>query len=105
MGLPPKLEGLPDDTIRLADLREMLEDVEFERAEPEPTVRRGLKSPSVRNGNAPEPATSMAPYRLYNIGNNQPVELNYFIQVLETRLGETVEKIMLPLQPGDVVAT
>lgn len=63
MGLPPKLEGLPDDTIRLADLREMLEDVEFERAEPEPTVRRGLKSPSVRNGNAPEPRPDGAPHK------------------------------------------
>lgn len=57
------------------------------------------------SGNAPDPATSGAPYRLYNIGNNQPVELMDLIACLEKALGRTAEKIMLPLQPGDVVRT
>ena len=50
-------------------------------------------------------ATSRAPYRLYNIGNNEPVELMHFIGVLEQCLGREAEKHMLPMQPGDVQAT
>jgi UDP-glucuronate 4-epimerase len=53
----------------------------------------------------PDSATSYAPYRLYNIGNNQPVELMSFIQELEAALGKKAEKNMLPMQPGDVQAT
>jgi UDP-glucuronate 4-epimerase len=47
----------------------------------------------------------MAPYRLYNIGNNQPVELMHYIEVLEHCLGREAKKDMLPLQPGDVPDT
>lgn len=54
---------------------------------------------------APAPATSHAPYKIYNIGNNQPVELLYFIEVLEKCLGRQAQKNLLPLQPGEVVAT
>jgi UDP-glucuronate 4-epimerase len=57
------------------------------------------------NGDAPDSATSRAPYRLYNIGNNQPVELMHYIEVLENCLGRKAEKNLLPLQPGDVPAT
>ncbi len=57
------------------------------------------------NGDHPDSATSKAPYRLYNIGNNQPVELMRFIQVLEECLGKTAEKNFLPMQQGDVPAT
>jgi UDP-glucuronate 4-epimerase len=53
----------------------------------------------------PDPATSFAPYRVYNIGNNQPVELMRLIEVLERNLGQTAVKKMLPMQPGDVPAT
>ena len=53
----------------------------------------------------PDPATSNAPYRIYNIGNNRPVELMHYIEVLEQQLGRTVEKKLLPLQPGDVPDT
>ena len=56
-------------------------------------------------GDAPDSATSTAPYRLYNIGNNQPVELMHYIEVLEECLGIKAKKNMLPLQPGDVPAT
>ncbi len=48
---------------------------------------------------------SLAPYRLYNIGNNEPVELGIFIETLEKHLGETAVKNMLPMQLGDVPAT
>jgi UDP-glucuronate 4-epimerase len=53
----------------------------------------------------PDPGTSLAPYRIYNIGNNQPVELMHFIEVLEDSLGIKASKNFLPLQPGDVPAT
>jgi len=57
------------------------------------------------NGDNPDSGTSKAPYRLYNIGNNQPVELMRFIEVLEKNLGKTAEKNFLPMQQGDVPAT
>jgi UDP-glucuronate 4-epimerase len=57
------------------------------------------------NPEHPDPATSSAPYRVYNIGNNQPVELGRFIEVLEECLGKKAEKNLLPMQPGDVYAT
>jgi UDP-glucuronate 4-epimerase len=53
----------------------------------------------------PDPATSKAPYRLYNIGNNQPVELLRYIECIEQRLGKKAQKNLLPLQPGDVPDT
>ena len=53
----------------------------------------------------PDPATSSAPYRVYNIGNNQPVELGRFIEVLEECLGKKAEKKLLPMQPGEVLVT
>ncbi len=57
------------------------------------------------NSDAPDPATSKAPYRLYNIGNNNPVELMYLIETIEKSLGRVAEKRMLPLQAGDVPAS
>jgi len=57
------------------------------------------------SGDKPDSATSNAPYRLYNIGNNQPVELMRYIEVLENCLGRKAEKNLLPLQPGDVPDT
>jgi UDP-glucuronate 4-epimerase len=53
----------------------------------------------------PTPATSSAPYRVYNIGNNAPVQLLRYIEVLEDCLGRKAEKNLLPLQPGDVPDT
>ena len=57
------------------------------------------------NSDAPDPGTSAAPYRLYNIGNQQPVELMQYIELLEQNLGRKAEKNLLPLQPGDVPDT
>jgi UDP-glucuronate 4-epimerase len=53
----------------------------------------------------PDPATSSAPYRIYNIGNDRPVELLRFIELLEQALGRSVDKNLLPMQPGDVPDT
>jgi len=57
------------------------------------------------NGDKPDPGTSFAPYRIYNIGNNNPVELMNFIETLEDALGMKAQKNFLPMQPGDVPAT
>ena len=54
---------------------------------------------------SPDPATSLAPYRLYNIGSHRPVELMRYIEVLEECLGRTAIKNLLPMQPGDVPDT
>ena len=54
---------------------------------------------------APDPASSSAPFRLYNIGNNQPVELLRYIEVIEECLGRKASMNLLPLQPGDVPET
>ena len=72
-------------------------------------VVRVLDQPAVAdpewNGDRPDPATSSAPHRLYNIGNNNWVELGRYIEVLEECLGRKAEKNLLPLQPGDVPDT
>jgi UDP-glucuronate 4-epimerase len=57
------------------------------------------------SGEAPNPARSKAPYRIYNIGNNKPVQLMRYIEVLEKALGRKAELEMMPMQPGDVPAT
>jgi UDP-glucuronate 4-epimerase len=57
------------------------------------------------SGTNPDPSTSRAPYRLYNIGNNSPVKLLDFIESIEESLGRKARKNLLPMQPGDVVAT
>jgi UDP-glucuronate 4-epimerase len=57
------------------------------------------------NSDAPDPATSKGPYRLYNIGNSQPVELMHYIEVIEQCLGKKAQLNLLPLQAGDVPDT
>jgi len=69
-------------------------------------VMKKLPAPNPQwSGKSPDPGSSYAGYRLYNIGNNQPVELTRFIKVLETQLGVTAEKDFREMQPGDVPAT
>jgi UDP-glucuronate 4-epimerase len=73
------------------------------------SVIRVLDRPAKPNENwdgfNPDPATSSAPYKIYNIGNNNPVELMDFIEALEISLGKTAKKVFLPIQPGDVQDT
>ncbi|MRR34353.1 NAD-dependent epimerase/dehydratase family protein, partial [bacterium] len=57
------------------------------------------------SGDQPDPGTSYAPNRIYNIGNNSPVELLRFIEVLEEKLGRKAIRNLMPIQPGDVPAT
>ncbi len=57
------------------------------------------------NSDAPEPGSSMAPYRIYNIGNSQPIDLIGYIEILEKCLGRKAERRFLPMQPGDMLET
>ncbi|MCX2981270.1 NAD-dependent epimerase [Halieaceae bacterium IMCC14734] len=72
-------------------------------------IVRILDKPAVANpewsGKAPDPGSSFAPWRVYNIGNNNPVELMDYIQAVEDSLGMKATKELLPLQPGDVPDT
>jgi UDP-glucuronate 4-epimerase len=72
-------------------------------------VVRAMDRPAQPNADwdsdAPDPATSKAPYRLYNIGNNSPVELMKYIECIEQNLGKKAQKNLLPLQAGDVPDT
>ncbi len=72
-------------------------------------ITRTLDKPASENPNwdslNPDPASSSAPYRVYNIGNNNPVELMDYIEALEASLGKVAKKELLPLQPGDVQDT
>ena len=72
-------------------------------------VVRVLRHPATPNeawtGADPDPGTSFVPHRVYNIGNNNPVELMELIRLVETALGKTAEKRFLDMQPGDVPST
>lgn len=68
-------------------------------------AEKPAQSNAAWDSNHPDPGTSSAPYRVYNIGNHQPVQLLHLIEVLETCLGRKAQKEFLPLQPGDVPAT
>ena len=72
-------------------------------------VIRVLDKPAKSNkewsSNNPDPGSSFAPWRIYNIGNNNPVELNYYISAIEKFTGIKAKKELLPLQPGDVPDT
>jgi UDP-glucuronate 4-epimerase len=68
-------------------------------------AEKPAQSDAAWDSNHPDPGTSSAPYRVYNIGNHQPVQLLHLIEVLETCLGRKAQKEFLPLQPGDVPAT
>ncbi|MBN1406488.1 MAG: NAD-dependent epimerase [Calditrichaceae bacterium] len=57
------------------------------------------------SGETPDPGTSPAPYKIYNIGNNAPVKLLDFIEAIEKALGKRAKKNLMPIQPGDVPAT
>jgi len=68
-------------------------------------IHHPASSNTAWSGLHPDPASSKAPYRIYNIGNNAPVRLLDFIEAIEEKLGKTAEKQMMPIQPGDVPKT
>eukprot|EP00672_Neobodo_designis_P018343 CAMPEP_0174832486 /NCGR_PEP_ID=MMETSP1114-20130205/3702_1 /TAXON_ID=312471 /ORGANISM="Neobodo designis, Strain CCAP 1951/1" /LENGTH=363 /DNA_ID=CAMNT_0016066345 /DNA_START=41 /DNA_END=1132 /DNA_ORIENTATION=+ len=99
------LEGAP---INLFNHGEMRRDFTFIDDIVEGVVQV-TRRPPARNdawdSDHPDPATAAAPFRVFNIGNNQPTPLMEFVSTLESVLGRTAEKKLLPMQPGDVVAT
>lgn len=72
-------------------------------------VVRVIDNPATANadwkGGSPDPSSSSAPYKVYNIGNNNPVKLMDFIEAIENALGKSIDKNLMPIQPGDVPAT
>jgi len=72
-------------------------------------IQRVIQNPPQGNskwdGKNPDPGSSKAPYKIYNIGNNSPVKLMDFIQAIENKLGKQAKKNLMPLQPGDVPAS
>ena len=79
------VDDIVEGVIRLAE----------HKAEPDPAW----------SGQDPDPGTSHAPWRIYNIGNNNPVELSRLVELLEINLGRSAVRRLLPMQPGDVPAT
>jgi len=99
------LEGKPIDVFNQGKMRR---DFTYVEDVVEGIVRLMEKIPqpsSQGNGERSDPSRGPAPYRIYNIGNNSPVELLTLIKVLEAKLGKKASMNLLPLQPGDVVAT
>ncbi|UFS68648.1 NAD-dependent epimerase [Geomonas sp. RF6] len=99
------LEGKPIDVFNFGKMRR---DFTFIDDIVEGVLRVTAKIPEPNaawSGDNPDPGTSYAPYRIYNIGNHNPVELMHFIEVLEKALGKTAQKNLLPIQAGDVPAT
>lgn len=68
-------------------------------------VNHPAESNTAWSGKVPEPSTSLAPYQLYNIGNSNPIKLTAFIEAIEKKLNRQADKIMMPMQPGDVHRT
>ena len=99
------IDGTP---IKLFNQGKMRRDFTFVEDVSEAVVRL-LERPPQGNpnwsGDKPDPATSVAPWKIYNIGNNNPEELLHVVSLLEKEFGRTVIKEMLPMQPGDVPAT
>lgn len=99
---------LAGETIKVFNNGEMMRDFTYVDDIVDGIVRL-LDHPPKANPNYdrehPTPSASHAPYKLYNIGNNQPVKLMDFIQTLEKHLGVEAKKQFLPMQPGDVQAT
>jgi len=99
------LEGRPIDVFNHGDMRRDFTYVDDIVEGVVRTADRPAPPDPSWSGAEPDPGTSSAPYRVYNIGNNQPVELLRMIEILEEALGRKAEKNLLPMQPGDVYAT
>ena len=99
---------LEDKPIKVFNHGKMLRDFTYIDDIIEGVVRvmgRLPQANSAWSGDAPDPGTSAAPYKVYNIGNNNPVELTEFIEVIEDVLGKKAKKELMDIQPGDVAAT
>jgi len=99
------LEGKPIDVFNHGKMRRDFTYID-EIVEGVVRVMKNIPDPNPQwTGDAPDPGTSYARYKIYNIGNNNPVELMDFIKAIETALGKEAQKNFMDLQPGDVPAT
>ena len=99
---------LADQPIRLFNNGQMRRDFTYVDDIVEAIVRLVPQAPAGNpawSGDSPDPATSYAPWRVFNIGNSSPVELMYVVEQIERSLGKKAVKEFLPMQPGDVPAT
>jgi UDP-glucuronate 4-epimerase len=99
------LEGKPLDVFNHGDMRRDFTYVDDVVKSVASLIDRPANPNPDWSGTRPDPASSTAPYRIYNIGNNNPVELSRLIEILEDKLGRKAVLRMLPMQPGDVPAT
>jgi UDP-glucuronate 4-epimerase len=99
------LEGKPIEVYNHGDMRRDFAYIDDVVEGVVRVIERIPKPEQGCSGDRPDPSSSSAPYRLYNIGNNSPVDLLTFIGVLEDCLGRKAIKNLLPLQPGDVLST
>lgn len=98
--------ALEGKTIDVFNHGKMLRDFTYIDDIVEGVCRVIYSPPSPRpDWNGSDPSTSSAPYKVYNIGNNNPVKLMDFISAIENKLGKTIDKNMMPIQAGDVPAT
>lgn len=100
--------ALNGDTIKVFNNGKMKRDFTYIDDIVEGVVRvieKPCKANSEWNGKQPHPSSSSAPYKIYNIGNSQPIELMTFIEAVENAAGVEIQKDFQPIQPGDVVAT
>jgi len=96
---------LADEPIRLFNEGRMVRDFTYVADVVEGVARILRKPPEAPTGDGSDPATGMAPFRLYNVGNSDPVDLRRFVEVLGTALGRTPKLQLHPMQPGDVPVT
>ncbi|MBI3703857.1 MAG: NAD-dependent epimerase [Rhizobiales bacterium] len=99
---------LADEPIKLFNRGNMRRDFTYVDDVVESVVRLIERPPAGNpqwSGNAPDPGSSAAPWRVYNIGNNNPVELLEVVRLLEQALGKKAQRELMPMQPGDVPAT
>ena len=99
------LEGRPIDVFNSGQMRRDFTYVDDIAEGVMRIIDRPPQGSSAWDGAKPDPASSKAPYKVYNIGNSSPVRLLDFIEAIEQELGKEAKKNMLPLQPGDVEAT
>ncbi len=98
-------EGKPIDVFNNGDMQRDFTYIDDIIAGVERLIPKPPEPDPKWNGDDPDPATSFAPYKIYNIGNNNPVKLMKFIQTIEGALDKKAEMNMMPMQPGDVPAT
>lgn len=99
------IEGRPIDVFNHGDMRRDFTYIDDIIEGVVRVVDRPAQPNRAWDGFDPDPATSLAPYRIYNIGNSAPVELTRLIELIEQGLGRRANKMLMPMQPGDVPAT